>query len=153
MFQRILALIVKELLAVLRDPKGRLVLIVPPIIPLRGSLLFLHGSALFYLGANIGIGLFISALSETQQQAILGAFLFAAPAILLSGFATPIENMPGWLQTVTVINPLRWFLIVVKGIFLKALPLEEVLRNTAPLALIALVTLSSAAWLFRRRTE
>jgi ABC-2 type transport system permease protein len=122
-------------------------------IPLRGSLLFLYGSALFYLGAIIGIGLFISALSETQQQAILGAFLFAAPAILLSGFATPIENMPGWLQTLTVVNPLRWFLVIVKGIFLKALPLDEVLRNTAPLALIALVTLSSAAWLFRHRTE
>lgn len=122
-------------------------------IPLRGSLLFLYGSALFYLGANIGIGLFISALSETQQQAILGAFLFAAPAILLSGFATPIENMPDWLQTLTVINPLRWFLVIVKGIFLKDLPLDEVLRNTAPLALIALVTLSSAAWLFRHRTE
>ncbi|MDB4987063.1 MAG: hypothetical protein JWN04_2241 [Myxococcaceae bacterium] len=122
-------------------------------VPLRGSLFLLYGSALFYLAALIGIGLFISALSSTQQQAILGAFLFAAPAILLSGFATPLENMPSWLQTVTLINPLRYFLIIVKGIFLKALPYSEVARNTAPLALIAAVTLSSAAWLFRRRMQ
>jgi ABC-2 type transport system permease protein len=122
-------------------------------VPLRGSLLLLYGSALFYLAALIGIGLFISALSSTQQQAILGAFLFATPAILLSGFATPLENMPGWLQTVTLVNPLRWFLVIVKGVFLKALPLSEVLRNVLPLALIATVTLSSAAWLFRHRKE
>jgi ABC-2 type transport system permease protein len=61
--------------------------------------------------------------------------------------------MPDWLQTVTWLNPLRYFLVVVKGIFLKDLPPGEVLRNTIPLALIALVTLSAAAWLFRRRME
>ena len=122
-------------------------------VPLRGSLWLLYGSALFYLAALIGIGLFISALSSTQQQAILGAFLFAAPAILLSGFATPIENMPDWLQSVTLINPLRWYLLIVKGVFLKALPFDEVLRNTVPLLLIALVTLTAAAWLFRHRME
>jgi ABC-2 type transport system permease protein len=122
-------------------------------IPLRGSLLLLYGAAVFYLAALIGIGLFISSISATQQQAILGAFLFGSPAILLSGFATPIENMPGWLQTLTWINPLRHFLVVVKGVFLKALPFEEVVRNTAPLALIALVTLGSASWLFRHRME
>jgi ABC-2 type transport system permease protein len=122
-------------------------------VPLRGSLVLLYGAAVLYLAALIGIGLFISSISATQQQAILGAFLFGAPAILLSGFATPVENMPGWLQTLTWINPLRHFLVVVKGVFLKALPFEEVLRNTAPLVLIAFVTLGSAAWLFRHRME
>jgi ABC-2 type transport system permease protein len=122
-------------------------------IPLRGSLLLLYFSALFYLASLIGIGLFISALSSTQQQAILGAFLFATPAILLSGFATPIENMPGWLQSATLINPVRYFLVIVRGVFLKDLPLLEVLRNTLPLAGIALVTLGSAGWLFRHRME
>ncbi|MCA1492186.1 ABC transporter permease [Ensifer sp. NBAIM29] len=122
-------------------------------VPLRGSLFLLYGSAVFYLAAVVGIGLFISALSMTQQQAILGAFLFMVPAMLLSGFATPIENMPGWLQPVTFINPLRYFLVIVKGVFLKDLPLAEVARQTAPLCLIALVTLSAAAWLFRRRLE
>src|SRR3546814_13668043 len=71
-------------------------------VPLRGSLLLLYGSAVFFLAAVVGLGLFISAMSMTQQQAILGAFLFMVPAMLLSGFATPIENMPQWLQPLTL---------------------------------------------------
>jgi ABC-2 type transport system permease protein len=122
-------------------------------LPLRGSLLLLYGSSIFYLASVVGLGLFISALSMTQQQAILGAFLFMVPAMLLSGFATPIENMPQWLQPVTVINPLRYFLIIVKGVFLKNIGLHEVVGQTIPLCLIAVVTLSAAAWLFRRRLE
>jgi ABC-2 type transport system permease protein len=122
-------------------------------VPLRGSLFLLYGSAVFYLAALVGLGLLISALSATQQQAILGAFLFMVPAILLSGFATPIDNMPGWLQPVTVLNPLRYFLAVVRGVFLKAAPASEIVANTLPLIAIALVTLSAAAWLFRRRSE
>lgn len=122
-------------------------------IPFRGSLIYLYGSAVIYLSAIVGIGLFISALSTTQQQAILGAFLFVVPATLLSGFATPIENMPQWLQPITLINPLRYFLVIVKGVFLKDVGLLEVLRQTVPLALIAIGTLTAAAWLFRRRLE
>ena len=122
-------------------------------LPLRGSLFLLYGSSIFYLASVVGIGLFISALSMTQQQAILGAFLFMVPAMLLSGFATPIENMPAWLQPVTLVNPLRYFLIVVKGVFLKDISLTEVVNQTIPLCLIATVTLSAAAWLFRRRLE
>jgi ABC-2 type transport system permease protein len=122
-------------------------------VPLRGSLLLLYGSAIFYLASVVGLGLFISSLSMTQQQAILGAFLFMVPAMLLSGFATPIENMPEWLQYVTVVNPLRYFLVIVKGVFLKDIPMSEVAHNTLPLAIIALFTLSAAAWLFRRRLE
>lgn len=122
-------------------------------VPLRGSLVLLYASSLFYLASIAGIGLFISALSMTQQQAILGAFLFLVPATLLSGFATPIENMPDWLQPITVVNPLRYFLVIVKGIFLKDIPLSEVLRQTLPLLAIAAVTLGAASWLFRRRLE
>ena len=122
-------------------------------VPLRGSLLLLYGSALVYLAAVTGVGLFISAMSMTQQQAILGGFLFMVPAILLSGFATPIENMPDWLQPVTLLNPLRYFLVIVKGVLLKDIPAGEVLHNTVPLGLIAVVTLGAAAWLFRRRLE
>ncbi|MBB4229937.1 ABC transporter permease [Rhizobium mongolense] len=122
-------------------------------VPLRGSLLLLYGSSLFYLASVAGLGLFISALSMTQQQAILGAFLFMVPAMLLSGFATPIENMPDWLQPVTLINPLRYFLVIVKGIFLKDIPLVEVWHQTWPLCVIAAGTLSAASWLFRRRLE
>lgn len=122
-------------------------------VPLRGSLVLLYASSLFYLASIAGVGLFISALSMTQQQAILGAFLFLVPATLLSGFATPIENMPSWLQPITAVNPLRYFLVVVKGIFLKDIPASEVLRQTVPLLIIAIVTLSAASWLFRRRLE
>ena len=122
-------------------------------IPFQGSLLLLSGALIIFLLAIIGIGLFISSLSMTQQQAILGAFVFMPPAVILSGFATPIENMPAWLQTFTVANPLRWFLIIVRGIFLKDMPLTDVLANTTPMAVIALVTLAAATWLFKRRME
>jgi ABC-2 type transport system permease protein len=122
-------------------------------VPFRGSLSLLYGSSLFFLAAVVGIGLFISSLCSTQQQAILGAVLFVTPATMLSGFATPIENMPGWLQTVTLINPLRHFLVITRGVFLKDMSAEAVVLNTLPLTLIAAVTLTSAAWLFRRRVE
>lgn len=122
-------------------------------VPLRGALLPLYGSGLFFLASVVGLGLFISSLCKTQQQAILGAFLLLVPATTLSGFATPIDNMPDWLQPFTYLNPLRYFLVVVKGIFLRDLPLSQIALQTAPLALIALVTLTAAAWLFRRRME
>jgi len=122
-------------------------------VPLRGSVLYLYGSAIFFLGSVVGVGLFISALSATQQQAILGAFLFIAPATILSGFATPIENMPAWLQPITLVNPLRHFLVITRGIFLKGMALDAVILNTAPLVAIAAVTLTASAWLFRSRME
>jgi len=122
-------------------------------VPFHGSLLLLYVSMTVYLFAIIGVGLFISALSKTQQQAILGAFVFMVPAMLLSGFASPIENMPDWLQTLTLANPVRYFITIVKGIFLKGLPASVVFQNTWPMAVISIVTLSSATWLFRHRME
>jgi ABC-2 type transport system permease protein len=121
-------------------------------VPMHGSLLLLYASMLVYLAAVIGVGLFISSLARTQQQAILGAFVFMVPAVTLSGFASPIENMPDWLQWATLANPIRYFLVIVKGLFLKDLPAAEVLRNLWPLAGIATVTLTASTWLFRRRT-
>lgn len=120
-------------------------------IPFTGSLWLLYASLALYLVSVIGIGLFISTLAQSQQQAFLGAFVFAAPAILLSGFATPVENMPDWLQTATVINPLRHFLVIVNGLFTKDMPAATVAESALPLALIALVTMTLAAVLFRRR--
>ncbi|MFH1719497.1 MAG: ABC transporter permease [Planctomycetota bacterium] len=122
-------------------------------IPFQGSLVLLYGAMTLFLLSIIGVGLFISALSLTQQQAILGAFTFMTPAMLLSGFATPIENMPPWLQVVTLGNPLRWFLVIVRGVFLKAMPASDVLANAWPLVIIAIVTLLAAVWLFRHRME
>ena len=122
-------------------------------VPFRGSLILLYIGIVFFLASVIGVGLFISSLAMTQQQAFLGTFLFAAPAILLSGFATPIENMPHWLQVATLANPLRHFLVIVRGVFLKAMPAGEVAVNILPLIAIAVFTLSIAAWLFRQRME
>jgi ABC-2 type transport system permease protein len=122
-------------------------------IPLVGSLIYLYLSMLVFVSAIVGIGLFISSLCSTQQQAILGAYFFMSPSILLSGFATPIENMPIWLQYFTHLIPLRYFLVIAKGIFLKGIPFSVVFNNTWPMAIIACFTLSAAAWLFRRRME
>ena len=91
--------------------------------------------------------------SKTQQQAVLGSFLFMSPAILLSGFATPIENMPTWLQPVTFLIPLRYYLINAKGIFLKGMSIDIALSNIWPMILISIFTLIASSWLFRRRLE
>jgi ABC-2 type transport system permease protein len=121
-------------------------------VPFQGSAFLLYFSLMVYLAAVIGMGLFVSSLAATQQQAIIGAFCVILPAILLSGFASPIENMPRWLQWLTLANPSRHFLVISKGIFLKDMPASEVFANMIPLVVIAAVTLSGASWLFRSRT-
>jgi ABC-2 type transport system permease protein len=122
-------------------------------VPFRGSVVLLYLAMETYLLAVIGVGLFVSSLARTQQQAILYSFTFMVPAMLLSGFASPIENMPDWLQTLTMANPVRHFMVIVKGLFLKDLPAGEVVRHLVPLVVIAAVTLTAASWLFRRRRE
>jgi ABC-2 type transport system permease protein len=122
-------------------------------IPFTGSLLLLYFSMFVFILSIVGIGLFISSLSKTQQQAVLGSFLFMSPSTLLSGFATPIENMPTWLQPITYLVPLRYYLVIAKGIFLKDMPTDIVLSNIWPMALIALFTLTAASWLFKRRLQ
>jgi ABC-2 type transport system permease protein len=122
-------------------------------VPLTGSVTLLYAGMLMYLFAVIGVGLFISSLSATQQQAILGTFAVMVPMVLLSGFASPVENMPDWLQAVTLANPVRHFIVIVKGVFLKAMPAGDLLHSLWPLALIAASTLTAANWLFRRRAE
>lgn len=122
-------------------------------IPFYGSFGLLYLSLFVFSSSIVGVGLFISSLCSTQQQAILGSFLFLSPAILLSGYATPIENMPLWLQKIDVINPLRYFLIIVKGLFLKDMPATIVFQNIWPMVLIALCTFTGAQWFFKRRIE
>lgn len=120
-------------------------------VPFTGSILLLYLSMSVYLLALLGLGLFISSLAWTQQQAILGTFSLMVPMMLLSGFASPVENMPDWLQVVTLANPVRHFIVIVKGLFLKAMPLSDVLRSLWPLMLIAALTLVGSTRLFRRR--
>jgi len=122
-------------------------------VPFNGSLLLLFGSMTIFLLAIIGVGLLVSSLAMTQQQAVPGAFLFLAPATILSGFASPIENMPHWLQTISFANPLRYFMAIARGIFLKDIPAAVVWDQTWPMAIIACITLSMATWLFKKRME
>ncbi|MFI0435110.1 MAG: ABC transporter permease [Parachlamydiaceae bacterium] len=122
-------------------------------VPFIGSLPLLFFSMGVFISSVVGVGLFISSLSKNQQQAILGSFVFMTPAVTLSGYATPIENMPDWLQKVTIINPLTYYLVIAKGLFLKNMPARIVCDNLWPMALIACFTLTGAGWFFRRRLE
>lgn len=119
-------------------------------VPFAGSLLPLYISMFIFVSSIVGIGLMVSSLCATQQQAILGSSVILSPSISLSGFATPIENMPEWLQKVTYLIPLRYFLVITKGLFLKAMPLAIVFQNMWPMILIAIFTLSMATVFFRR---
>jgi ABC-2 type transport system permease protein len=120
-------------------------------VPFTGSLPLFFVALLIFVTAISGVGLFISSLSATQQQAMLGTFVFMMPSILLSGFATPIENMPTWLQPISYTIPLKYMLVISKGIFLKAMPASIVFENMWPMAIIGLFTLLGAGWFFRRR--
>jgi ABC-2 type transport system permease protein len=122
-------------------------------IPFRGHLILLYGAMLFYSLSLAGVGLFISSLCKTQQQAFLGAFVFMVPAILLSGYTAPVENMPVWLQHITWANPVRHFVEVVKGVFLKDSSVLRVFTLVVPLMWISLANLTAAALMFRRKSS
>ena len=122
-------------------------------IPFMGSVILLFFTVLLFIMSIVGVGLFISAIAKTQQQAILGAFVFLVPAVCLSGYASPVENMPGWLQKGTGLNPLKHALITLKGLFLKDMPFSDVWANTWPLLIIGSVTLLLSGWFFSRRLE
>jgi len=121
-------------------------------VPLRGSIGALYLGMFLFLLSAVGIGLMISSLAVTQQQGILGAFLFLVPAVILSGFATPIGNMPDLVQKLTYANPMRYFLIVLRGVFLEGDSYELLIDQYWPMAVIALVSLTLAGWLFRHRS-
>lgn len=122
-------------------------------IPFTGSFLLFFLSLLVFIIFIAGVGLFMSSLAATQQQAMVGTFVIMGPSVLISGFATPIENMPPWLQPLTSLVPLKYMLVISKGIFLKNLDGWIVLHNLWPLALIALCTLTTANFLFHRRLQ
>ncbi|OPL17053.1 MAG: antibiotic ABC transporter permease [delta proteobacterium ML8_D] len=121
-------------------------------IPLRGNLLALYIGLVLFLLSAIGVGLMISSLALTQQQGLMGAFIFLVPSVILSGFTTPIANMPVLVQKLTLLNPLRYFMIVIRGVFLEEAPVAVLLDQYWPMALIGGLTMLAAAWLFRHRT-
>ena len=120
-------------------------------VPLRGSIPALYLGILLFLLATVGVGLMISSIALTQQQAILGAFLFIVPAVILSGFTTPIANMPEVVQWLTLVDPLRYFLVIVRGVTLEGDGFALLLNQFWPMAIIAVVCLAAAGWLFRHR--
>jgi ABC-2 type transport system permease protein len=120
-------------------------------VPLRGSLPALYTGLVLFLLSAIGVGLMISSMALTQQQGLFGAFLFLVPAIILSGFSTPIANMPPLVQKLTLLNPMRYFLVILRGVFLEGASMSLLWSQYWPMAVIGLINLTLAARLFRHR--
>jgi ABC-2 type transport system permease protein len=120
-------------------------------VPIKGGIFFLFVCTGVYLLSVLGIGLYISTISKTQQQAMMATFFFFQPAILLSGFATPIENMPLGFQYVTYLSPLRYFLIIVRGVFLKGVGWEVLWPQVLALFVLGVLILALSALRFKKR--
>ena len=119
-------------------------------VPIRGSIPLLLLATGLYLLTSLGVGLLISTISRTQQQALMTSFLFFAPAILLSGFVFPIANMPQVVQWLTYLNPLRYFLVIIRGIFLKGVGLQILWPQMVALTIIGVLTFTLAVRRFHK---
>jgi ABC-2 type transport system permease protein len=122
-------------------------------VPFRGSPLLLFACAILFLMTTLGAGLFISTISRTQQQAMMTTFLFFQPFFLLSGFAFPIRNMPQSIQYLTMLNPLRYFIEIVRGLFLKGSGVAVLWPQMLALAVFGVTILSLSAMRFRKRLD
>ena len=120
-------------------------------LPLVGSIPLLATAALVYLLVTLGVGLLASTVSQTQQQAMFTVWFFLVFGIIMSGFFFPISNMPDWAQKLTYLNPLRYILSMVRGIFLKGSTLKDVLPDLLPLLGLGVVIFSTAVLRFRKR--
>lgn len=118
-------------------------------VPIRGNLFLLFFATALYIMTTLGIGLFISTVSQTQQQAMMSTFFFYFPAVLLSGFMFPITNMPKAIQWLTYLNPLRYFLEIIRGIFLKGIGTEILWPQMLALMVMGILTL----WFASRRFQ
>ena len=122
-------------------------------IPLRGSVVLLLVCAVLYLLTTLGAGLLLSTISQTQQQAMMAAFFFFMPAFMLSGFAFPIHNMPVAVQYLTYLNPLRYFMEIVRGIFLKGVGIMALWPQMACLGAYGISVLGLSALRFRKSLD
>jgi ABC-2 type transport system permease protein len=120
-------------------------------IPFAGSFFTLYAGLSVFLLAAVGMGLLLSSISATMQQAMLFSFLLIMPFSLLSGLTTPVSSMPVFLQYVTLINPLRYAIDIAHRVYLEGVGLGVLIPELWPLALIATVTLSASSWMFRHR--
>jgi ABC-2 type transport system permease protein len=122
-------------------------------VPLRGSLLALLAGTVLYLFCALGVGLLISTISENQQQAMVSAFFFLMPAIIFSGFASPISSMPGGLQLLTYADPLRYFIVILRGVFLKGVGFDVLWPQMASLAVFAVLILLASVLRFHKSLD
>lgn len=122
-------------------------------IPFRGSLAVLAMGTILYMISMLGIGMLISTVSSTQQQAMVTAFFFIMPSIVFSGFGFPISTMPQWLQWATYATPLRYFLIIVRGVYLKGIGLDVLWPQMAGLGAIGISVLALSVLRFRKSVD
>jgi ABC-2 type transport system permease protein len=120
-------------------------------IPFVGSFATLYVGVILFLMAAVGIGLLVSSVVATMQQAMLFSFMLILPFTLLSGLTTPISSMPPVLQYLTAINPLRYAIDIAQRVYLEGVGLDVLVPDLWPLAVMAVITLSAAAWMFRHR--
>ncbi len=121
------------------------------LIPFAGSLALLYFSLVIYGVSLVGVGLLISSFCMTQQQAFIGVFIFMMPAILLSGYVSPVENMPVWLQKLTWINPIRHFTDIAKALYLKDAGLSIIWPSLWPQLLVTVITGGVAYVMFKKK--
>ncbi|GDX80869.1 transport permease protein [Deltaproteobacteria bacterium] len=119
-------------------------------VPLHGDPTFLFAATLAYLMSTLGAGLFVSTMSNSQQQAFLGGFLFMMPAMLLSGNMTPLAAMPEWLQPLTYLNPLRYYIQVLRGSLLRGAGWAEMWPQFVALSLMGAIILTLSSMRFRK---
>ncbi len=122
-------------------------------VPFRGNIGVLAIGSILFILCMLGIGLFISTISMTQQQAMVSGFFFNMPAITFSGFGTPISSMPEWLQALTYLNPLRHFLEVLRGVYLKGVGLDVLWPQMAAMSLLAFVMLAISVARFQKSLD
>ena len=120
-------------------------------VPIRGSLVAFYVVTAAYLLTTVGAGLLISTMSETQQQAFIGGFMFILPALLLSGTMAPIHAMPEWMQPLTLLNPLRYYMEAVRAILLKGTPLLDLMPQLGALLVFGIVIMTTASLRFQKR--
>jgi ABC-2 type transport system permease protein len=119
-------------------------------IPILGSLWLIFGVASVYLLAVLGIGLLISSMVETQQQAMFLAWFFAVVFIMMSGLFTPVDSMPDWAQKINMINPIAYFIKIIRMVMLKGSQFQDILKPFTAIVIYAVFSLSLAVWRYRK---
>jgi ABC-2 type transport system permease protein len=122
-------------------------------IPFNGSVPLIFIGALLFIMSTLGLGLFISTISTTQQQAMMTTFFFILPLFMFSGFVFPIENMPAVIQWLTYLNPLRYFLVIIRGIFLKGVGLKILWPQFVVLMFLGAIVFAGSIKRFRKRLD